>query len=254
MESGGAPRNGGPGTDLAMTRNDDEHPVRMDRRARELAEIHRTSLRYERDRQARERGHPDWDIMMAVQPRRLRDSIVLMDEWLRPTTPADGDVGGWPLVPSFNPIDEDRLPADPEMREARIQALCSLLMRMMTDVLFIRPIDEEASCRFASTVVGWEVAAARGERRRPSLIECDRMLRSIEDRCEGGTHPDGRERLRFGDALREVAAERGRDDPMGSLLVASIADAGDDAARHVLSGAKRAFMWFRNPAISSRVE
>lgn len=237
-----------------MTRSDDEDPVRMDRRARRLAQIHRTSLRYERDRQARERGHADWDIMMATQSQCLRDSIVLMDEWLRPTIRADGDVGGWPLVPSFNPIAEDRLPADPDLREARIQALCSLLIRMMTDVLFIRPIDEEASCRFASTVVGWEIAAARDERRRASLIECDRTLRSIEDRCEGRTQPDARQRLRFGDALREVAAEKGRDDPGGSLLVASIADAGDDAARHVLSGAKRAFMWFRNPVISAMVE
>lgn len=192
--------------------------------------------------------------MMAIQPRRLRDAIALMDEWLRPTAPSDGDVGGWPLVPSFNPIAEDRLPADPERREARIQALCILLMRMMTDVLFIRPIDEEASCRLASVVVGWEIAAARGERRRASLVECDRTLRAIEDRCEGRAHVAAPGRRRFGDALREVAVERSRDDPEGSAVVASMADAGDDAARHVVSGAKRAFMWFRNPVISTMAE
>ena len=239
---------------LASNSADGADPIRMDRWARRLSEIHRTSLRYERDRQARESGHADWAIMMAVQPRRVRDSVALMDEWLRQVAPADGDVGGWTLVPSFNPIAEERLPVDPERREARIQALCTLLIRMMTDVLFIRPIDEEASCRFASTVVGWEIAAARRERRRASLIECDRTLRSIEDRCEGRAHVGARGPTDFGDALREAFAERERDGSQGSPLVASIADAGGEAARHVLSGAKRAFMWFRNPVISSMVE
>lgn len=241
-------------SDRASSRADDPDPIRMDRRARRLTKIHRTSLRYERDRQARESGHADWDMMMAVQPRRVRDSIDLMDEWLRRVVPADGDVGGWPLVPSFNPIAEDRLPVDPERREARIQALCTLLIRMMTDVLFIRPIDEETSCRFASAVVGWEIAAAHHERRRASLVECDQTLRIIEGRCEGRTRIEARGPTRFGDALREAFTERGGDDQQGSLMLASIADAEDEAARHVLSGAKRAFMWFRNPVISTMVE
>jgi hypothetical protein len=253
LESGRTPCTDDTRSGQAMTLTGDCDPFRMDSRARMLAQVHDTALSYERDRQARERGHADWAMMMDDQPRRLRDSVILIDEWLRPVDPADGDVGGWPLVPSFNPIAEDRLPVDPTERDARIEAMCTLLMRMMTDVLFIRPVDERASCHLASAVVRCEIAVANRERRRASLVECDRALRTMEDRCEGRANVDGGGRGRFGDALREVTAERECDDSEGSVIVSSLAGSDDPAARHVIAGAKRAFMWFRNPVIATMV-
>lgn len=225
--------------------------MQIDHQARHLAELHGTDVPHERARQARERGHVDWEGLIESQPPHLRDAFRLRDEWLRQPTIEDGDVGGWSLVPALNPIVEDRLPTNPEARAARILAIATLLVWTTNPIGSPRAIDEDHPCQLAAAVIRWEIADAGLSERRPTLAGCERTMRTIDERFRRRAATGPHDAPHLLDTLRAVAAERRGTDPEGAKILSSLADAGIGRAGYVLSGAERAFMRFRHPSIAA---
>jgi hypothetical protein len=158
--------------------------IAIEREARRLATLHRTDEQIELDRQARERGHTDWEKYIDAQHPLVRATLDVRSEWLRPATKADGDVARWDVVPAFNPIADDALPADPEAREARVAALVSLLIWTSGPWGGQAPGTVPFALEMACAIVDNEIASARAQRRRPTLSKCWNAIATLEERVD----------------------------------------------------------------------
>ncbi len=217
--------------------------------ANRLAAIHKTNLNYELDRQAREHDYPDWQTMLNAQLSHLQVALGLQKQWLRPATEEDGDVGGWPILPTYNPLLPEHLPPEGSGRDAYIQAIMALLIRTPA-TRQLAEIDKDYACRLGAAFLRWEIADALLEDRVPTLLEGGHVLRKL---CEK-LRAKGAEGNRFEDRLtkifQETASERRASDPKGAALLEELASTGLGWRLSVLENTRRAFLRFRNPAIA----
>lgn len=224
----------------------------LHKQARQLAEIHGTGLDYELDRKAREHDHSDWLEMLKSQPSHLPVALGLQQQWLRPATRDDGDVGGWPIVPAYNPLLPEHLPSKGPERDAYIHAIATLLVASSTAVR-LHERDKDYASRLAAAFIRWEVDDALKEDRIPSLIDGGRVLRTLEERVRAQASIDKSSDGHLAQVLLTIASERRDSDPNGAMLLEEITGSGLGWPLSILDNTRRAFLRFRNPAIAKLV-
>lgn len=219
--------------------------------ARRLADIHGTSLDYELDRKAREHGHTSWQAMVEAQLSHLQVALGLKQRWLRPATENDGDVGGWPILPAYNPLLPEHLPPEGCDRDIYIHAVATLLVKT-SNRRNLADRDEDYASRLAATFLRWEVADALLNDRVPTPIEGGSILPAVYDRIyarPASTWADDY----VPPVFREFAREWQTSDPEGAALLEELAAGGYGWSLSVLDNARHAFLRFRHPAIAKLV-
>lgn len=220
--------------------------------ARQLADIHGTALDYELDRKAREHGHSDWLEMLNSQPSHLLVALGLQQRWLRPATKDDGDVGGWPIVPAYNPLLPEYLPSEGPNRDAYIHAIAALLVTSSTMERLVER-DKDYASRLAAAFIRWEVNDALMEDRLPSLIDGGVVLLTLEERVRAQAAVDKSSDGHLTKVLLEIAGERRASDPDGAMLLEEIVGSGLGWSLSITDNTRRAFLRFRNPGIAKLV-
>jgi len=222
------------------------------KQARQLAEIHGTGLDYELDRKAREHDHSDWLEMLKSQPSHLPVALGLQQQWLRPATRDDGDVGGWPIVPTYNPLLSEYLPSEGPDRNTYIHAIATLLVTSSTTRHLIER-DKDYASRLAAAFIRLEVNDALKEDRPPSLFDGGVVLRTLEERVRAQAAISKGSDSNLAKVLLTIADERRDSDPEGAMLLEEIARTGLGWSLSILDNTRRAFLRFRNPAIARLV-
>lgn len=226
-------------------------PLALHDKARRLADIHTTSLVYELDRQAREHDHPSWEVLMSSYPGHLSVALTLQQQWLRPATDDDGDIGGWPVVPTYNPIHLDRLPAEGHERDVYLLALATLMVR--TSIARLPGVDRDAAdaSRLGAAFLRWEVTDALAEDRIPSLVDGGNVLARLHERVLAQAAIGKPNDDHLSAVLQAIASERRDVDPEGSALLDDLAGPSIGWRLTILGKTERAFRRFRNPGIAA---
>lgn len=219
--------------------------------ARRLTSIHGTSLNYELNRKAREHGHVDWQAMIECQLSHIQVALGLKQRWLREVMEEDGDLGGWLIVPAYNPFLPEYLPPPGHDRNVYIQAITTLLANISSRG------EDDYICMVAAVFLRWEIASALLQSRRPCLIEGGIVLHTLEERIRAQARAQAKagknSRNHISVELLEIAREYKSSDPEGAILIEEMAKLGVGRLAIIIGRTIKVFRCFKNPAIAKLV-
>ncbi|QAY80289.1 hypothetical protein [Sphingosinicella sp. BN140058] len=225
-------------------------PISIISDASRLAKLHSTGLSYELARKARERGYASWEELLATQAEAIRIALGLRDEWLRPVSPEDGDVGGWDRVPAFNPLAEDALPQHNRLRDDRIAAIVDLLMWTSGSGGAVLPGSLPLATALAAAIIREELTLASQERRVPTLANCDRIFTSWETMEWKGGRAVRDNYDPWLKTLSRLADDRRPWDSRAADTFAALAQMAVGERSKNLHAVRYAFLRFRHPVIA----